>query len=64
MSSGLKVAAGMSHAGVSALPDGSIIVTGGDDAAKTSIFNPTTGAWLPAQQMNIRRGYQVPYTTT
>ena len=50
----------MSRAGVSALPDGSILVTGGDDAAKTSIFNPATGPWLPAQQMNIRRGYQVP----
>jgi len=34
-------------------------VTGGDDAPKTSIYNPATGAWLPYQQMNIPRGYQV-----
>ena len=45
--------------GISALGDGSIIVTGGDDAAKTSIYNPATGAWLPYQLMKIARGYQV-----
>ena len=56
---GVSEKAGL-HAGISMLGDGSIIVTGGDDAAKTSIYDPATGAWLPYQQMNIPRGYQVP----
>ena len=46
------------RAGVSALPDGSVIVTGGDDAPKTSVYDPATDAWLPYQTMNIPRGYQ------
>ena len=44
--------------GTSNLADGRILVSGGSDAAKTSIYNPATGAWSVAAQMNIPRAYQ------
>ncbi len=46
-------------AGVSALPDGSIIVTGGDSDNRTSIYNPVTNSWTKGAGLNIPRGYQV-----
>lgn len=37
---------------------GRITVTGGDTAARTSVFNYTTSAWEQAADMLISRGYQ------
>lgn len=34
------------------------IVTGGDDADKTSIYDPTTNSWIVGAPMQIGRGYQ------
>lgn len=44
--------------GISVLPDGRIVVTGGNDSAKTSIYNPATDAWTTGPAMRTARGYQ------
>ena len=44
--------------GVSILPDGEVMVTGGISDTLTSIYNPTTNTWRAGPQMNIGRGYQ------
>lgn len=44
--------------GTSNLPDGSLLVNGGDDSGKTSIYNPTTGNWSAGATMQIPRAYQ------
>ncbi|WP_228561615.1 discoidin domain-containing protein [Catenulispora rubra] len=44
--------------GIAVLPDGRVMVTGGDDAAKTSIYDPATDTWATGPEMNIPRGYQ------
>jgi galactose oxidase len=44
--------------GISALPDGRVMVNGGDDAKRTSIYNPTTDAWTTGAAMAIPRAYQ------
>jgi galactose oxidase len=44
--------------GIANLPDGRIIVTGGSNTRKTSIYSPSTNAWTTSNQMNIARGYQ------
>jgi galactose oxidase len=44
--------------GLSALPDGRILVTGGNDSAKTSIYDPATDAWTTGPLMTTPRGYQ------
>ena len=44
--------------GTSNLPDGRLLVNGGIDSGKTSIYNPTTNSWSVAATMNIARGYQ------
>ncbi len=44
--------------GTSNLADGRILVSGGSNAASTSIYNPVTNAWSVAAQMNISRAYQ------
>ena len=44
--------------GTSNLPDGTLLVNGGDDSAKTSLYNPSTGAWATGAAMNIPRGYE------
>jgi galactose oxidase len=44
--------------GVSILPDGEIMVTGGLSNQQTSIYNPTTNTWRAGPLMNIGRGYQ------
>jgi galactose oxidase len=44
--------------GISVLPDGRIMVTGGNDAAVTSIYNPATDAWTNGPDMTTPRGYQ------
>lgn len=44
--------------GMNLLFSGRAFITGGDDSTKTSVFDPTTGTWSAAAQMNIGRGYQ------
>jgi galactose oxidase len=44
--------------GVSILPDGEILVTGGISNTVTSIYNPATNTWRAGPQMNVGRGYQ------
>jgi len=44
--------------GVSILPDGDVIVTGGIGDTDTSIYDPATNSWTAGPQMNIGRGYQ------
>lgn len=48
--------------GLSIDANGRAIVTGGDDASKTSIYNPQTDAWTIGATMKISRGYQASTT--
>jgi galactose oxidase len=48
--------------GISALPDGRIIVTGGNDSDRTSIYNPATDAWTSGPDLVTPRGYQASAT--
>ena len=43
--------------GTSFLGDGRLLVTGGDSAAKSSIYNPGTATWTSGGNMNLARGY-------
>lgn len=44
--------------GVAILPNGDIMVTGGESDDQTSIYDPATNSWSAGPQMNIGRGYQ------
>ncbi len=44
--------------GINNLPDGRILAAGGTSSERTSIYDPKTGLWSVASDMNIRRGYQ------
>jgi galactose oxidase len=44
--------------GLSMLADGSVLVSGGSDAAKTSIYDPALGRWTTGAQLGIPRAYQ------
>ncbi|QFZ24607.1 DUF1929 domain-containing protein [Saccharothrix syringae] len=44
--------------GTSVLPDGRVLVTGGSNAAETSIYDPVADTWTDAADMAIPRGYQ------
>lgn len=44
--------------GISMDFNGRIIVTGGNNAQKTSIYNPSTDSWTAGADMVISRGYQ------
>ena len=44
--------------GVSILPNGDVLVTGGISDTLTSIYNPVTNTWSAGPQMNVGRGYQ------
>lgn len=44
--------------GISLDASGRVVVTGGNDAARTSIFDPSSNRWISAANMNIARGYQ------
>ncbi|KAI1266019.1 copper radical oxidase [Xylariaceae sp. FL1019] len=44
--------------GISLDANGRITVTGGNDAAKTSTYDPSDAVWKAQAQMNIARGYQ------
>ena len=48
--------------GISALPDGRILVTGGNNSEKTSIYDPATDAWTAGPNMTTPRGYQASVT--
>ncbi len=39
------------------LPDSRVMVNGGSSAGKTSIYDPMTGGWSAADELNIPRGY-------
>nr|XP_018905384.1 PREDICTED: galactose oxidase-like [Bemisia tabaci] len=38
--------------------NGRVIVTGGNSAPRTSIYDPASNSWISAPDMNIARGYQ------
>ena len=38
--------------------NGRMVITGGETAEKTSIYDPTSDDWISAPDMNIARGYQ------
>ncbi|MEU1232375.1 discoidin domain-containing protein [Streptomyces sp. NPDC005828] len=44
--------------GIAMLADGRVLVTGGSNAQKASIYDPATDAWSATTDMNIARGYQ------
>ncbi|MEV6237602.1 discoidin domain-containing protein [Lentzea sp. NPDC051838] len=44
--------------GTSMLADGRILVTGGSNAKKASLYDPRTDTWSGAPDMTISRGYQ------
>ncbi len=44
--------------GINNLPDGRILSAGGTSSERTSIYDPSTGLWSVASDMNIPRGYQ------
>ncbi|MFM2054003.1 MAG: hypothetical protein RL456_2040 [Pseudomonadota bacterium] len=44
--------------GTTNLADGRLLVNGGLDSARTSLYDPATGAWSSGALMNIPRGYQ------
>jgi galactose oxidase len=44
--------------GISALPDGRLLITGGNNSEKTSIYDPDTDEWTTGPAMTTPRGYQ------
>lgn len=44
--------------GIAMLADGRVLVTGGSNAGKASIYDPATDEWSATADMNIARGYQ------
>ncbi|KAF1837919.1 arabinogalactan endo-1,4-beta-galactosidase [Decorospora gaudefroyi] len=44
--------------GISLDFSGRVVVTGGSSAAKTSIYDPSSSAWISGKNMRIARGYQ------
>ena len=44
--------------GINNLPDGRILSAGGTSHQRTSIYDPATGQWSVADEMNVPRGYQ------
>jgi galactose oxidase len=44
--------------GTSMLADGRILVTGGSNATKASLYDPRTDTWSSAADMTVGRGYQ------
>ena len=50
--------------GTSMLPDGKILISGGSNSSKTTLYNPATNAWSAGPDMMIPRGYQSNVTTS
>ncbi|MGN7253085.1 galactose oxidase-like domain-containing protein [Arthrobacter sp. SAFR-014] len=50
--------------GTSLLPDGQLMVTGGSNSTKTSLYNPATDTWTAGPAMKIARGYHSSVTTS
>jgi len=48
--------------GTAMLTDGRVLVNGGVDSAKTSIYDPATDTWTTGPLMNIPRGYNADTT--
>ncbi|MEV8434894.1 discoidin domain-containing protein [Streptomyces chartreusis] len=44
--------------GIAMLADGRVLVTGGSNAEKASIYDPATDQWTETTDMNVPRGYQ------
>lgn len=44
--------------GVAILSDGRVLVTGGSNAERASIYDPATDAWTSTADMHLPRGYQ------
>ncbi|MGW7517121.1 discoidin domain-containing protein [Streptomyces sp. NPDC054796] len=44
--------------GIAVLDDGRVLVTGGSNAERASLYDPRTDAWTSTADMNIPRGYQ------
>ncbi|GIJ44350.1 hypothetical protein Val02_12360 [Virgisporangium aliadipatigenens] len=44
--------------GISIIPDGRVVITGGDDTRKTTIYDPASNAWTTGPLMVKERGYQ------
>ncbi|KAL6708861.1 hypothetical protein ACN47E_002268 [Coniothyrium glycines] len=44
--------------GMSSLADGRLVITGGSNAQKTSIYDPRNNTFAPGPDMRIARGYQ------
>ena len=50
--------------GIANLADGRIMATGGSGNNKTSIYDPDSGVWTAAQELNTPRGYHGQVTMT
>ena len=50
--------------GTSMLPDGRIMISGGSNSTKTTLYNPGTNTWTAGPAMKIARGYQSNVTTS
>ncbi|WP_327328018.1 discoidin domain-containing protein [Streptomyces sp. NBC_01210] len=44
--------------GIAVLEDSRVLVTGGSNAKRASIYDPATDAWTSTADMNVARGYQ------
>jgi YVTN family beta-propeller protein len=43
--------------GTTMLPDGKLMVTGGNNSQATSVYNPSNNSWTKGDLMQIKRGY-------
>ncbi|KAF4447875.1 putative galactose oxidase precursor [Fusarium austroafricanum] len=50
--------------GISLDGNGQLVVTGGNTADRTSLFDPVKQAWIPGPGMKVARGYQASATTS
>ncbi|GKU06886.1 sialidase-1 [Fusarium langsethiae] len=50
--------------GISLDGNGELVVTGGNNAERTSLFDPVKQDWIPGPDMKVARGYQSSATTS
>ncbi|KAG8674283.1 hypothetical protein FPOAC2_00293 [Fusarium poae] len=50
--------------GISLDGNGQLVVTGGNNAERTSLFDPVKQDWIPGPDMKVARGYQSSATTS